>query len=139
MPIKFLNCNRAIVSASKFRPYDLEVMHDDKLLNDEYFTVSNKGVVQIVQSANRRLKVMRKGKPTPTEFFQLHEWMRQSTMFNVLTSMKFFKHYLICWVVSIPNSKVVFELNFHFLHFGGVISVLHAISLIDQAPLIFDQ
>jgi dynein heavy chain len=36
-----------------------------------------------------------KGKPVPTEFFQLHEWMRQSTMFNVLTSMKFFKHYLI--------------------------------------------
>jgi hypothetical protein len=45
MPIKFLNCNRATVRASQFRPYDLEVINDEKLLNEEFFTVSNKGVV----------------------------------------------------------------------------------------------
>jgi len=41
MPIKFLNCNRMIVKPSQFRPYDLEVMTDPKLLNTEYFTISN--------------------------------------------------------------------------------------------------
>jgi dynein heavy chain len=92
MPIKFLNCNRANVRPSLFRPYDLDVIHDDKKLNDEYFTVSNKGVVQMYNSKSRLLKMRSKGKPVPTEFLQLHEWMSQSTMFNVLTSMKFFKH-----------------------------------------------
>jgi hypothetical protein len=48
MPIKFLNCNRKQVRPGEFRPYDLEVIEDEKCLNDEFFTISNRGVVQIV-------------------------------------------------------------------------------------------
>lgn len=39
-PIKFLNCNRAVVPPQMFRPYDLSVVVDDKELRDEYFTIS---------------------------------------------------------------------------------------------------
>ncbi len=39
-PIKFLNCNRSPVPPQLFRPYDLNVVFDEKELRDEYFTVS---------------------------------------------------------------------------------------------------
>jgi dynein heavy chain len=45
-------------------------------------------------------------KPIPTEFLSLSEWMHQSTMFNVLTSMKFFKYYLIGKIFSLWKGNV---------------------------------
>jgi hypothetical protein len=42
----------------------------------------------------------------PAEFFSLSEWMQQATMFNVLTSMKFFKLYLISKVFSLWKGNV---------------------------------
>jgi dynein heavy chain len=50
-------------------------------------------VVQVFQQRDGERNDL--SKRTPTEFLSLSEWMSQSTMFNVLTSMKFFKHYLI--------------------------------------------
>jgi dynein heavy chain len=47
---------------------------------------------------------------TPTEFLSLSEWMSQSTMFNVLTSMKFFKHYLIGKVFALWKGNVRFKM-----------------------------
>ena len=46
----------------------------------------------------------------PTEFLSLPEWMQQSTMFNVLTSMKFFKHYLIGKVFRLWKGNVRYRL-----------------------------
>ena len=46
----------------------------------------------------------------PTEFFSLSDWMQQSTMFNVLTSMKFFKHYLIGKVFNLWKGNVRFKM-----------------------------
>jgi dynein heavy chain, axonemal len=40
MPIKFVNCNRRVVRPSEFRPYDLVTEHNDKKLNEEYYTIS---------------------------------------------------------------------------------------------------
>ena len=42
----------------------------------------------------------------PTEFLSLPDWMQQSTLFNVLTSMKFFKHYLIGKVYRLWKGNV---------------------------------
>jgi dynein heavy chain len=95
MPIKFINCNRRKVALSQFRPYDLVTVEDDKKLDPEYFTVSAQGVVQLFNDKSGRSK-----STSPTEFLSLPEWMQQSTMFNVLTSMKFFKNYLIGKVFS---------------------------------------
>jgi len=103
MPIKFLNCNRKKVSASHFRPYDLIIIEDEKALEKEYFTISAQGVVQVFNEKRRK-----KGNNaiTPTEFLSLSDWMQQSTMFNVLTSMKFFKHYLIGKVFGLWKGNV---------------------------------
>lgn len=95
MPIKFVNCNRKEVSRSEFAPYDLVVELNDKNLDDEYYTISAQGVVQVFQSHEDRRHGNDLNTRTPTEFLSLSEWMSQSTMFSVLTSMKFFKHYLI--------------------------------------------
>jgi dynein heavy chain len=43
---------------------------------------------------------------TPTEFLTLSDWMQQSTMFNVLTSMKFFKYYLVNKVFGLWKGNV---------------------------------
>ena len=48
----------------------------------EYFTISASGVVHLKAGAR-------------SEFAPLGEWMREKSIFNVLTRMKFFKHYLV--------------------------------------------
>ena len=90
-----------------FRPYDLTVLHDEKAVKDEYFTVSAQGVVHICPEKGKRYS---KTDAVPTEFFSLSDWMQQSTMFNVLTSMKFFKHYLIGKVFNLWKGNVRFKM-----------------------------
>jgi len=52
-------------------------------------------VVQICQHNATGANQKRHKKIIPTEFLSLSQWTLQSTMFNVLTSMKFFKNYLV--------------------------------------------
>lgn len=106
-PIKFLNCNRSPVPPQIFRPYDISVSIDEKELRDEYFTVSAQGVVHICPIKGKKVS---KFDAVPTEFFSLSDWMQQSTMFNVLTSMKFFKHYLIGKVFGLWKGNVRFKM-----------------------------
>lgn len=57
--------------------------------------------------------VQRKGsglEQVPTEFMTLSQWMHQSTLFNVLTSMNFFKHYLIGKVFALWKGNVRFKM-----------------------------
>jgi dynein heavy chain len=107
MPIKFLNCNRRQVLPSEFRPYDLVTVDNDKELDNEYFTISAQGVVQIFRDKSTRRQ---KTSVNPTEFLSLSEWMQQTTMFNVLTSMKFFKHYLISKVFRLWKGNVRYRM-----------------------------
>ena len=106
-PIKFLNCNRKPVPADQFRPYDLITIRDEKALDNEYFTVSAQGVVHVCPD---KLRKYLKTDTVPTEFFSLSDWMQQSTMFNVLTSMKFFKHYLIGKIFNLWKGNVRFKM-----------------------------
>jgi hypothetical protein len=105
MPIKFLNCNRKPQPPACYRPYDLVVVDDEKQLDREYFTISYQGVVQ-VQNDKRRRRAADVMKHTPTEFLSLSDWMQQQTMFNVLTSMNFFKHYLQSKVFGLWKGNV---------------------------------
>ena len=91
-PIKIFNCNRAKVRSTEFRPYDLEVVLDEKKLNEEYFTISNRGVVHVFKKNTKR---MSDEEMVPTEFLFASDWIHEATLFNVLSSMKFFKNYLI--------------------------------------------
>jgi dynein heavy chain len=113
-PIKFVNCKRKPVPGDQFRPYDLVKVEDEKALESEYFTISAQGVVHVSKppkgfrndfGANAKSDVL-----APTEFLTLSEWMQQSTMFNVLTSMKFFKHYLIGKVFQLWKGNVRFKM-----------------------------
>lgn len=106
MPIKFVNCNRKQVKASDFRPYDLETVQDDKDLNVEYFTISAQGVIQVYESSEERRINDDLNNRTPTEFLSLSDWSTQSTMFNMLTSMKFFKNYLIGKIFKLWKGNV---------------------------------
>jgi hypothetical protein len=78
-PVKFVYCNRADTKG-EFRPYDLQVV-PRKELEPEYFTISSTGVVHVQPDQ-------------PSEFISLADWMHQSTVFNVLRSIPYFKHYL---------------------------------------------
>ena len=106
-PIKFVNCKRKPVPGDQFRPYDLVKLDDEKALENEYFTISAQGVVHVSQEKGKRGA---KSDAVPTEFLSLSEWMQQSTMFNVLTSMKFFKHYIIGKVFALWKGNVRFKM-----------------------------
>jgi dynein heavy chain len=106
-PIKFVNCKRKPVPGDQFRPYDLVKVDDEKALESEYFTISAQGVVHVSQEKGKRGS---KSDAEPTEFLSLSEWMQQSTMFNVLTSMKFFKHYIIGKVFALWKGNVRFKM-----------------------------
>lgn len=106
-PIKFVNCKRKPVPGDQFRPYDLVKVDDEKALESEYFTISAQGVVHVTQGKGKRGM---KPDIAPTEFLSLSGWMQQSTMFNVLTSMKFFKHYIIGKVFALWKGNVRFKM-----------------------------
>ncbi|KAG6597879.1 dynein heavy chain [Phytophthora cinnamomi] len=94
--IKFVHLNRA-ETGLVFRPYDLVVVAQDDVTPNEHFTMSSSGLVHVSVGS-------------PSEFIALAEWMRQSTMFNVLTSLRFFKHYLVNKAFSLWCANVRFKL-----------------------------
>ncbi|KAE9330777.1 Dynein heavy chain 6, axonemal [Phytophthora fragariae] len=94
--IKFVHLNRA-ETGLVFRPYDLVVVAQDDVTPNEHFTMSSSGLVHVSAGS-------------PSEFIALAEWMRQSTMFNVLTSLRFFKHYLVNKAFSLWCANVRFKL-----------------------------
>jgi hypothetical protein len=76
----------------EFRPYDL-VLIPRKHVPKVYFTISSSGVVQITPNQ-------------PSEFASLAEWMRASTLFNVITSIRTFKHYLAAKIFRLWRAHV---------------------------------
>ena len=78
--IKLFHCN-TMPQGDNFNPYELQVV-DRQKVNTEHFTISSSGVVH-VQSA------------THAEFTPLGEWIREQSIFNLLTQMKFFKYYIV--------------------------------------------
>ncbi|KAK1941294.1 Dynein heavy chain domain-containing protein 1 [Phytophthora citrophthora] len=94
--IKFVHLNRAETGLA-FRPYDLVVVAQDDVTPNEHFTMSSSGLVHVSVGS-------------PSEFIALAEWMRQSTMFNVLTSLRFFRHYLVNKAFSLWCANVRYKL-----------------------------
>ena len=64
-----------------FRPYDLVVVRREEI-EPEYFTISATGVMHI-----------RKG--VQSDFTPLGEWMREKTMFDLISKIKYFRTYLV--------------------------------------------
>lgn len=68
--------------AVRFSPYDLVIVPRERLaLHSEYFTISANGVMTI-----------RKG--VQAEFVPLAAWVRQSSLFDLVSNIGFFKNYI---------------------------------------------
>jgi dynein heavy chain len=66
----------------RFRPYDLVVVPRERLaLYPEYFTVSTNGVMMV-----------RRG--VQAEFVPLASWVRQASLFDLVSNIGFFKNYV---------------------------------------------
>eukprot|EP00397_Hematodinium_sp_SG-2012_P003406 GEMP01003414.1.p1 GENE.GEMP01003414.1~~GEMP01003414.1.p1 ORF type:complete len:1220 (+),score=246.03 GEMP01003414.1:382-3660(+) len=89
--LKFAYCNRADYGTVKFAPYDLVVVPEGKT-NPEYYTVSASGVTFV--------------SPIVSENMSLGDWMHQSLVFRVLTSMTFFKNYFHRKMFRVWNQHV---------------------------------
>ncbi len=83
--VKFVYLNRAEGAVSErskdYRPYDLVVVSREEV-EPEHFTMSATGVVHVQPNQ-------------PTEYISLSDWMKESTTFNVLRRIRFFKYYLV--------------------------------------------
>ena len=104
-PVKFVYLNRAR-TGDEFRPYDLTVVSRDQT-DPEYFTMSACGVVHVFGgswTSNGSKEV------PPSEFTQLSSWMQQSTFFNVLTSIRFFKSFLAAKIFRLWRANVRYKL-----------------------------
>ncbi len=78
--VKFVHFKR-VDDPKEFRPYDLERIEGPHSAQDEYFTMSNAGIVHICPGEN-------------AECTPLTAWMRQSMMFKILRNIGFYKYYL---------------------------------------------
>jgi dynein heavy chain len=101
-PIKFLHAAKSKVKGKEFRPYDLKIMKETDLPPD-YYTISAQGVVHVCPKHNES--------GSTTTFYSLSDWMHQSKMFNLLSSLKFFKFYLHTKVFALWRANV------HYNHF----------------------
>ena len=94
-PIKFVHLIKA-ESGINFRPYDLQVVKP-KDCGTSYYTMSSAGLVHVAPN-------------TASEFTPLAEWMRQSTNFNMLRSIRFYKYYLHTKAFNLWRNNVRYKL-----------------------------
>ena len=105
-PIKYIHCVKA--QTGKFSPYELDIVHDENRLTKvkEYYTISFSGILQIFSS----IKHQRRKKDKPTEFISLSDWMKESTQFNIISNIDFFKNYLSVKIFRTWRKNVKFRL-----------------------------
>ena len=108
-PIKYIHCIKT--RKERFSPYSLDIVHDEARLAKvkEYFTISFSGILHIFSNnkSRRKVSVM---KEKPTEFISLSDWMKESTQFNIISNIDFFKHYLAVKVFRTWRKNVKFRL-----------------------------
>ena len=92
-PTKFIFCEKVKHAEEYiFSPYDLKVIPRDKIGND-YFIITATGinhVYAVARNENRRDRIPEQA----AEFYTPSDWMYQSTLFNILRRINYFKQYL---------------------------------------------
>ena len=111
-PIKFINCVRKVQEdPTIFRPYDLvktafkENQKEQAL--DEYYTISANGIVHVWTEKGKKKA---SGGDTSTEVISLSDWMHESTMFNIITNIQFFKNYVIAKIFNLWKANVNYRI-----------------------------
>ena len=79
-PIKFVFLNRVETKKEIFRPYDLVVVPRSEASLKQHFIMSSESISIVTRGL-------------PTEVIPLVTWIREATIFNVLTSTKCFSAY----------------------------------------------
>ena len=110
-PIKFINCIRNEKPGSiDFRPYDLiKTRHGEsqkELALDEYYTISANGIVHVWTEKGKK----KAEGDTSTEVISLSDWMHESTMFNIIRNIQFFKNYVIAKVFNLWKANVHYRI-----------------------------
>ena len=109
-PVRFFYLQRPVgaLDGIKIRPYDLEVVMVGQIADSdlefpplpfvlekqECFTMSPKGVVHLEPGH-------------PSEFIVLSTWIRHATIFNVLTSIPFFKSFRLCKLFHVWHASAL--------------------------------
>ena len=111
-PIKFLNCYQD--ASNSRRPYDLLIEHDIQKISKypQYYTVSPTGIVRVYNNLhnfdNKGRLIAQKGDDT-TEFISLSDWMKESTQFNIVSNIHFFKNFAMVKLFTFWRSNVKFK------------------------------
>jgi len=97
-PIKFIFCKKKFSNNSyNFCPYDLEVIESDKI-GDDYFIITPSGITHVYKSENLESMKNNNGGERNinkvAEYYSLSDWMYQSTLFNILKRINYYKNYL---------------------------------------------
>ncbi len=80
------------------------------MILNEYYTISAHGIVKVYsEKMKKQLKQEGREDIISTEVVGLSDWMHESTMFNIITNIKFFKSYAITKVFSIWKKNIRFR------------------------------
>jgi len=93
-PTKFIFCEKVDhTNEHIYSPYDLKVVPRDKIGKD-YFIVTPTGISHSYPADEASKKMNEKIPDNVTEFYSFSVWMYQSTLFNILRRINYFKQYL---------------------------------------------
>ena len=93
-PTKFIFCEKVDHSAEHiFSPYDLRVVPKEKIGKD-YFIITPTGISHAYPVNDPNRKDKGKNPEQVAEFYTLSDWMYQSTLFNIMRRINYFKQYL---------------------------------------------
>lgn len=95
-PVKFIFCEKIVYeNPYRFRPYDLKIisMKQVKKLVD-FYIITPSGITHVYKPKFSDENLKRDVIKSVGEFFTLSDWMYQSTLFNILMKIKYFKDYL---------------------------------------------
>lgn len=74
---------------------------------DEYYTISAHGIVHVFTAKGKKALG---NSDTSTEVISLSDWMHESTMFNIITNIQFFKNYAITKIFNIWKANVHYRI-----------------------------
>lgn len=113
-PIKFLNCYQE--ASNTRRPYDLLIEHDIQKISKypQYYTVSPTGIVRVFNNLRflpdgGLAPAVASGEEENTEYISLSDWMKESTQFNIVSNIHFFKNFSLIKLFTFWRANIKYR------------------------------